>query len=371
MDRYGQQLAEHLPVDALRTGVGQASAEVFGVPPLGRAARRAARADVAFLRALRPLARGGALAHLANHHLARYGPALGAPYVVTVHDLIRWFDLRGADPPLISAPNARDRVALRADARGVRRAHAVVAVSEATRRDLLAHLGLAPERVHVVPEGIDHGRFRPVAPRAVPWPYVLFVGSEHPRKELVTLLHAFALLKREPRFAELKLVKVGAPGTSEAPFHAPVARAVRELGLEREIVLAGHVPDDELPGWYAGARVLAFPSRYEGFGLPPLEAMACGCPVVGSTAGGVPEVTGGVAPCVAPGDPGALAAALRGVLDDEAGRAERVARGRARAARFTWQRAATELVRVYEAVVPGWRGPAPLAREPVLEEALA
>jgi glycosyltransferase involved in cell wall biosynthesis len=349
MDRYGQQLAAHLPFPALRTQVGQRSAERFGIGLASRAAARALHADLAFVRALRR--RGGVLPHLLNHHLARYGPALGRPYLLTVHDLIRWFDLQGAEPPLISAPNRRDRLALRADAAGVRHAAAVVAVSESTRRDLVAHLGLDPERVHVVSEGIDHARFRPVAPWPAPWPYVLFVGSEHPRKQLVAVLHALAALRREPRFAELRLVKVGAPGTAEAPFHAPVRRALDELGLHDRVVLLGHVDDAELPALYAGAVALAFPSRYEGFGLPPLEAMACGCPVIVSDAGALPEIAGPAALTVPRGDPAALARALETLFTDPGARAALVERGRAHAAGYTWERAARALERVYERVI--------------------
>jgi len=344
MDRYGQQLAAHLPVPSLRTGVGRRSAERFGVPALGRAARAALRADVAFLRAMRRLPQD-LLPHLANHHLARYGPGLGRPYLLTVHDLIRWFDLQGADPPLIAAPNRRDRAALRADERGIRAAAGLVAVSETTRRDLVTHLGIPPERVHVVPEGIDHARFRPVAPRVEPWPYLLFVGSEHPRKELLTVLRALAALREE--HPELRLLKVGSAGTSEAPFHAPVARALDALRLRDRVVFAGHVPDAELPALYAGAAALAFPSRYEGFGLPPLEAMACGCPVVVSDAGSLPEVSGPAALVVPTGDPRALAEALRALLAGGARRAALVARGRAHASTFTWERAARRLEELY------------------------
>ena len=354
MDRYGQQLAAHLPVAAAETDVGTRSAELFGVGLASRAAAAALAADGRFVARLRALR--GLVPHFANHHLARYGPAVGGPYLVTVHDLIRWFDLRGLDPPLINRPNRRDRLALRRDAAGVRGAMALVAVSEATRRDLVEHLAIAPDRVHVVAEGIDHGRFRPVAGRDLGAPYLLFVGSEHPRKDLITLLRAFALLKRERRFADLRLVKAGAAGKAEAPFAAPVAAAVRELGLEREVDFLGHVPDDELPALYSGAACLAFPSRYEGFGLPPLEAMACGCPVVASDAGALPETTGGAALTVRCGDPAALADALRVVIGDRAARAELVARGLARAAAFTWERAARELGRVYDAVLPGWQG---------------
>jgi len=344
MDRYGQQLAAHLPVPAIRTWVGQRSAERFGIPALGSAARTALRADIAFLRAMRRLP-GDLVPHLANHHLARYGPLLGRPYLLTAHDLIRTFDLRGADPPLISAPNPRDRVALRADVRGVLGAAGLVAVSETTRRDLVEHLAIPPERVHVVPEGIDHARFRPVAPTPAPWPYVLFVGSEHPRKELLTVLRALAALQED--HPDLRLVKVGSAGTSEAPFHAPVARALDELGLRERVVFAGHVPDEELPGLYAGAAALAFPSRYEGFGLPPLEAMACGCPVVVSDAGSLPEVSGPAALVVPTGSARALAEALRALLHDGGRRQDLVARGLAHAARFTWERAAALLGEVY------------------------
>lgn len=350
MDVYGRQLARHLPPDVavLETAVGQASAERFGVPFASRAAARAAAADLGFVRELRR--RRDVVPHFANHHLARYGPAAGGPYVVTAHDVIRWLDGRARDAPLIDRLTARDRLMVAADAAGLRRAAAVVAVSQTTRRHLVERVGVAEERVHVVSEGIDHDCFRAVAPHRVPWPYVLYVGSEHPRKDLVTLLRAVAAVAREPRFRDLRLLKAGSPGRPAARYRAPVARAIRELGLDGRVVFAGHVPDEQLASLYAGAACLAFPSLAEGFGLPVLEAMACGCPVVVAGAWALPETAGGAALTFPAGDSHALAGALRALLRDQALRAELAAKGRRRAAGFTWQHAARELAGVYAAV---------------------
>lgn len=361
LDVFGRELARRLGVEELRTDVGRRSAEVFGVLLVSRASARALAADVAFVRRLR---RGRGLLHLTSHHLARYGPFAARPYVVTVHDLIRQHDVWGGEP-LISAPNARDRALLALDRRGIRRAAACIAVSDHTRTQVVEHLGVPADRVAVVYAGIDHDRFRPVAGRPLDDPYVLFVGSEQPRKDLPTLLAAFAVLKRDPAFGRLRLAKVGAAGHPEAPFRAPTLRAIDELRLERDVVLAGRVADDELPRWYSAAACLVLPSRHEGFGLPPVEAMACGCPVIVSSAGALPEVAGDAALVVPPRDPPALADAMRSVLSDPARAARLRRRGLRHAARFTWERAARETHAVYAAVAgaataePPPRAPAP------------
>lgn len=346
MDRYGQELATRLEVRTLRLGLRRAGAVCFGVPLASPAALAGTAEDLAVAVRLR---RERGLLHLTHHHLARYAALRGRPFVVTVHDLIRWHDLTGR-AVYIARPGARDRLGLRLDYRALRRAAALIAVSHATRRDLVTLLGISPERVHVVHEGLDHARFRPVPARPVQGRYVLFVGSEHPRKNLVTLLRAFAELKRSARFRDLRLVKVGEAGTGEAPFRRRTLAVVRDLGLERDVVFAERVPDEALPGYYSGAAVLALPSLAEGFGLPPLEAMACGCPVVTSTAGALPEVTGGAALRVPPTDSAALSRALEEVLTDEGCAAALRDRGLRRAATFTWERTAHETLAVYRRV---------------------
>jgi glycosyltransferase involved in cell wall biosynthesis len=344
MDRYGQRLAAHLPVPAVTLDLDRTSAGRFNVPALGPAALGGLLGDAALLRTLR--SRPGPL-HLAHHHLARYGPLLGRPYLLTAHDLIRHADLQGRAVH-ISRPNLRDRLWLRRDYAGFARAAALIAVSEATKRDLVTRLHLPPERIRVVHEGLDHDLFRPVARRLVDGPYLLFVGSEHPRKNLPVLLRAFAALKRDPQFTRLRLVKVGAAGSTEARFRAPTLATLRALGLEREVVFPGEVPDADLPAYYAGAACFVLPSRAEGFGFPPLEAMACGCPAVVSTAGSLPEIAGPAALTVDPDDVAGLVAALRRVLTDDALRARLRLRGLARARDFSWERTAGQTLEVYE-----------------------
>lgn len=346
MDRYGQRLAAHLDLPSLELDIDTASAGLFNIPFLSAACMRGVARDLHIVHALRGLP---TLPHLTHHHLARYGPLLGRPYLLTAHDLIRYFDLKGLGV-FINAPNLRDRICLHLDYRGFVAATAVIAVSHSTKRDLTRHLGISPGRIFVVYEGLDHDLFRPVQRRLVDPPYVLFVGSEHPRKNLATLLRAFAALKREPRFRDLRLVKVGAAGSCEAPFRVATRELVQELDLGPDILFTEEVPDEDLPAYYGGAACLVLPSRYEGFGFPPLEAMACGCPVVVSTAGALGEIAGEAALRVAPDDVDGLHAAMRALVTEVRLRDGLRERGFARAREFSWERTARETALVYELV---------------------
>jgi glycosyltransferase involved in cell wall biosynthesis len=352
MDKYSVELGRRLPVPRLLTDVYERQADVWSLSPLSRRSLRIAAGDVAFVRRLRRL--GGAV-HLPNQHLGRYGRFLSQPYVVTVHDVIRWFDMNGAREPLIHPPNRRDRALLALDYDGIRRATAVIAASQSTRRDLIDHIGVRPERVHTVYEGIDPERYRPVRRRLFDWPYVLYAGTEHPRKNVARVLEAFARVRRPG----LRLVKAGGPGKAEWDFRAATERKLAQLGLGDDVVFTGRVSDEDLVALYSGAACFVFPSLYEGFGFPVLEAMACGCPVVTSTASSLPELAGDAALLVDPADPDAITAAIARLLDDGALRRELARRGRRRAAEFTWERCAGETLRVYDRVLGGYHGSRP------------
>jgi glycosyltransferase involved in cell wall biosynthesis len=241
---YGRELAARLPVASLATDVNLRSADRFGTPAVSVAAARMLAEDARFVRRLRRI---GAIPHLTHHHTLRYGLLLDGPFIASVHDLIRFSDASGRTTH-IAPLNARDRAGVRLDAVAATRAAAVLTPSATVARDVVAQLGVPAQDVAVVPLGVDHARFRPVGgPRPLAAPYVLFVGSEHPRKEVPTLLRAFALLKASGRFGALKLVKVGDPGDDEAPFAVEARRVLRETGLEGEVVFTGRVSDEELP----------------------------------------------------------------------------------------------------------------------------
>jgi glycosyltransferase involved in cell wall biosynthesis len=343
LDYYGRMLAAHLAVDRLEVDLSGTSAGAFG----GQAANGGLRRLREDARVLRVLRRRRGLLHLASHHLGRYANALDGRFVITAHDIIRLLDARDGTGH-ITHPTPRDRLWIELDYRGIRRAAVVIAPSAATKADLVDRLGVEAERVFVVHDGVDHARFRPVAERAVEAAYVLFVGSEHPRKNLPDVLRAIAYLKRGGELDGARLVKVGAPGSAEAPFRRPVAALVRALALERDVHFAGEVPDDALAAYYSGALCLVLPSAAEGFGLPLLEAMACGCPVVTSTAGALPEVAGGAALLVPAGDDRALRTAIATFLRNPAARREFRERGLERARAFSWERTAAETLDVYD-----------------------
>jgi glycosyltransferase involved in cell wall biosynthesis len=288
------------------------------------------------------------LFHATEHLLP---PLHRARSVLTVHDLIfRFF-------PEHHLPLNRWYLTLMMP-RFLRAADAIIAVSEQTRRDLSALYGVAPERVWVIPEGVNP-RFRPPDhPAAVtalrerlglPERFILYLGTIEPRKNLLTLLEAYRALVAAGETADL--VIAGRRGW----LFAPVFARVRELGLEQRVHFTGWIAEEDLPLLLAAARVFAFPSEYEGFGLPPLEAMAVGTPVVAANAAALPEVVGDAGLLVPPRDVAALVAALQRVLSDaELARTLR-ARGLARARRFSWEKAALETLAVYRAVVGGCR----------------
>jgi glycosyltransferase involved in cell wall biosynthesis len=235
----------------------------------------------------------------------------------------------------------------------LRAAGGVITISESGRRDLLRHYAVDPAKVRVIYGGVS-SQFRPAPPDActelrarcgLPGRFMLTVGTIEPRKNLCRLLEAYRALS--DRGLEVGLVIAGRRGWRSEEFFATLNR----LGLEQRVVLLHGVPDADLPVLYSAAALFVFPSLYEGFGLPPLEAMACGTPVVTSNSSSIPEVVGEAGITVDPLDTGALASAIEGLLaNPDLGR-QLSGAGTARAARFTWQAAAHATRQVYEAVL--------------------
>ncbi|MDD5557806.1 MAG: glycosyltransferase family 1 protein [bacterium] len=236
--------------------------------------------------------------------------------------------------------------------RTLERARLVLADSAFTAREITALYGYPAERIRVTPLGVD-GRFRrrPAAEveearrrHGLPPAYILCVATIEPRKNIRTLLRAYALL-REGGPAVPKLVLVGPDGWRDEGMK--VEGAIDALGLRGEVIRRAYMPHTELPAVYSGSSLFVFPALYEGFGLPPLEAMACGVPVVCSDAASLPEVVGDAAVTVPPLDAERLAAAVRDLLGDAARRERMAARGLERARRFTWNETARRTLAAY------------------------
>jgi len=235
--------------------------------------------------------------------------------------------------------------------RFLRAANQIICVSEHSKKDAVRLYGIDPAKISVIYNAVDpryhvkHDAASLIEVRqryALPESFLLHVGTIEPRKNLSRLLDAFATLKEE--FEGLKLVLVGQKGWLYEPFFEKLA----EMGLESEVILPGFVPEADLPAIFQLATLFVYPSIYEGFGLPPLEALAGGTPVVCSNASSLPEVVGSAGLLVPPHDTHALTAALRRLLSDPDLQAKLKYLGPLQAASFTWEEAARQTVKVYE-----------------------
>jgi glycosyltransferase involved in cell wall biosynthesis len=264
----------------------------------------------------------------------------GTRTLLTVHDLSYVRVPDSANPSLRAYLDA-------VVPRSARRADHVLADSQATKDDLTALYGLPPEKITVILSGVD-AHFRRVEDESVraryklgSRPYIFAVGTVQPRKNYIRLMGALAKLRADGW--DGMLVIAGGKGWLDDPIY----RALDDLGLRDHVHLIGFADDADLPALYSLAAVTAFPSLYEGFGLPIIESMACGTPVVTSNVSSMPEAAGDASLLIDPLDVEALAGALARLLTDEALRADLIRKGYAQARRFTWERSALELLAVY------------------------
>ncbi len=296
--------------------------------------------------------------HFDLAHVPHFGPPLFPPLptVVTIHDLI---------PLVLSAYRGSSRVQLytRLAAHGAQRAAAVIADSEASARDIEKYLRIPREHIHVVhlaapsrcqpnlaPDEIARVRAKYNLPEC----FALYLGGFDVRKNVARVIEAFAGLETgERRLAtdDWHLVLAGKLPAADTDFFPDPRKIAKDFRVTRRVHFPGYIDEADKPALYMAARVFLFASQYEGFGLPPLEAMACGTPVICANSSSLPEVVGEGGILLAPSDAHAWSEALRAILTDDAQWAQRRALGLTQARKFSWARAARETLEVYRAVV--------------------
>lgn len=278
------------------------------------------------------------------HGMAFVSPLLlRKPAVVTVYDLsfVHY-------PQVLS--RGRRLYLQTFTARSVKRARRVIAISQATAQDVHQTFGVPLERIDVAPGGYNRRRFLPLdlaevtrfrIKKGLPPRFWFFLGTLEPRKNLVTLLDAYARL---PAAERLPLILAGGKGWD----YAPIFERIERHGLQDAVRLPGFIPDEDLPLWYNSAEAFLYPSVFEGFGLPVLEAMACGTPVIVSDATSLPEVAGDAGLLVQPHDVAGWTAALHHAYKDATWRSAASAAGLERARLFSWRKTARRTIESYQ-----------------------
>jgi glycosyltransferase involved in cell wall biosynthesis len=256
-----------------------------------------------------------------------------ARLTATIHDLTCWVMPEVHTPENVKADHEFAEAILK-------RAHGLIAVSENSRQDAIRVLGIPPDRIQTIYSGIGEAYFDS-APTPRARPYALYVGTIEPRKNLDTLLDAWAQMKPSLR-AEFDLLIAGPRGWG----------CDETLGrIQKEATYLGYVPEGDLPGLIAGATAFVYPSLYEGFGFPVVQAMAAGVPVVTSNNSCLPEIAGGAALLVDPRSAAEIAAALTRLFESESLRADLAGHGRKRADLFRWEKCARESLKFFRRVV--------------------
>lgn len=234
-------------------------------------------------------------------------------------------------------------------AKSLKTADKIITISDSTKRDLIEHYNIPSEKIVTIYLGVDR-RFKPLDQHAVTgykqthalnYPFILYVGTLEPRKNIPTLIRAFAKLKKQG--LDHKLVIAGGKGWK---YHS-IFKLIEVLHLQKEVIFPGYIPAEDLPYLYNAADLFVYPSLYEGFGLPPLEAMACGTPVITSSTSSLPEVVSNAGILVEPSDVNLLAESMRKVLANEVLHASLKAKGLSRAKIFNWENCARETWNVY------------------------
>lgn len=301
---------------------------------------------------------GITLMHFPHFNVPVFCPV---PFVITIHDLIltKFPTMRATTlgPVVYFIKNLGYRFGI---SRAVKRCRVVIAVSEYTKEDILSQFKIRPEKVKVIYEGVaklDHAADQAYTAKleateilsgyCILEPYLLYVGNAYPHKNLETLVRVF--LKLKPLFPDLKLVLVG----REDYFYSRLKEFVKGITTDTNLIIfPGYVPDQDLQTLFSHAAAYVFPSQYEGFGLPPLEAMSRDCPVISSKATCLPEILGEAAVYFDPESETDMTEVIAQVLSNPPLRAELIAKGREQIKRYDWQRAAEDTIKVYnEALV--------------------
>lgn len=228
--------------------------------------------------------------------------------------------------------------------KALKKADHIITISNATKADLINCLNIPEDKISTIYLGVNHDLFRPSKEKIYDFPYILHVGTEHPMKNLEVAFEAFCRIKKQAIFKDLRFVRVG---STLPKYRTRTTEQIQRLGLEREVVFANYVPKEDLPKIYSQALFLIFPSLYEGFGLPALEAMSCGTAVLASSAGSLSEIVGDAGITINPHDVDGFANAMYELLTNDSLRKGMVNKGLARAKLFSWEKTAKETLRLY------------------------
>lgn len=260
--------------------------------------------------------------------------------IVTCHDLIPWVYDNNRLPTW------------KLNMRGLRKADRIITVSEYSKSEIIKYVGYPEDQIIVIPNAVDHNNYYVKRNREVikklgipdTQKIILYVGSEQPRKNVPFLLKAISELKK--KLPDIVFLKIG---TSQVPgAREKLIELIEMLEIKKEVVFVGYVSENDLTKYYNAADLFVFPSLYEGFGLPPLEAMACGTPVITSNLTSLPEVVGDSAITIDPYDVNAFAEAMYNLLTDEKLREKMINKGLKRAQLFNWEKSAEKTLKVYQ-----------------------